>query len=138
MVCTYCGSETQVVNSRHQKRANNVWRRRKCTNTECGSVFSTIEAVDYEKSWVVQYSNGNLEPFLRDRLSISIYKSLQHRPTAVTDAVGLSTTIVSAVQKSTQNGSITSTALATIAFATLQRFDKAAATMYQAYHADVL
>jgi transcriptional repressor NrdR len=136
MVCTYCSSETQVINSRHQKRTNSVWRRRKCGT--CGSVFSTIERVDYEKSWVVQYQDGNLQPFLRDRLSISIYKSLQHRSTALTDAIGICMTVVSAAEKSIQNGSITATALATIVHATLLRFDKPAATMYAAYHADVL
>ena len=138
MVCTYCGSATQVFNSRHQKRANNVWRRRRCQNSACGAVFSTIEQVDYEKSWVVQYQTGNREAFVRDRLAISIFKSLQHRSTALTDAVGLTQTIMNTLQSFAQNEVMTTTAIATVVYEVLSRFDKPAATMYQAYHSDVL
>lgn len=136
MVCTYCGSETQVTNSRHQKRSNNVWRRRKCT--ACGAVFSTAEHVDYEKTWVVQYLDGQLSPFLRDKLFTSIFKSCQHRPTALDDAIGLTDTVIAAVHKDIRDGSLTSRDLATATLAVLKRFDQPAAISYRAFHADVL
>jgi transcriptional repressor NrdR len=136
MVCTYCGSATQVNNSRHQRRVNNVWRRRKCLS--CGNIFSTIEQVDYEKSWVVQYADSVEQPFMQDKLLISLYKTCQHRPSALPDALGLTATVMGGLQKIMQHGSVTSTAIATMAHGTLQRFDKAAATMYRAYHEDVL
>jgi len=143
MVCTFCDSETQVINSRHQKRTNSVWRRRKCT--VCEQVFSTSEQVDYEKSWVVQYTGakgsqpGQPQPFIWDKLLMSIYASLGHRPTALPDALGLTKTIVGTLGKLVgQDGGLQSAAIATISVDTLQRFDKVAATMYRAYHSDVL
>ncbi len=136
MVCTFCFNETQVINSRYQKRLNCVWRRRKCLS--CKNVFSTIEQVDYEKSWVVQYSDNKSLPFQSDRLLLSLYKSLQHRSTALNDTIALTKTIMSTLQRVAQNGIITATAIATAAHNILKRFDKAAAVMYQAYHADAL
>ncbi len=143
MICTYCGSETQVINSRHQKRTNSVWRRRKCT--VCEQVFSTSEQVDYEKSWVVQYGDAKTSkaskprPFIRDKLLMSVHASLGHRPTALSDALGLTQTIVGTLGKLVdQEGGLYSAAIATISVDTLQRFDKVAATMYRAYHSDAL
>lgn len=148
MVCTYCHFDTQVLNSRLQKRTNSVWRRRTCKN--CSSVFTTTEQVDYEKSWVVQYHDGlsvttagntrsrQSQPFQRDKLFICIYKSLQHRQTADTDAIGLTATIMGQLQQIAQHGRLTATVIATLSQQALQRFDPLAATLYAAYHADVL
>ncbi len=136
MVCTYCGSETRVSNSRHQKRANNVWRRRKCL--QCDRIFSTIEQVDYERSWLVLYADGSERPFLRDRLLTSLYKSLQHRPTALPDAIGLTATIIGKLGRTIQDGGVTSTAIGAITYLSLQRFEATAAIFYAAYHPNVL
>lgn len=51
MVCIYCSGETQVINSRPQKRLNNIWRRRKCT--ACEGIFTTSESPDLTSSLVV-------------------------------------------------------------------------------------
>jgi transcriptional regulator NrdR family protein len=75
---------------------------------------------------------------MQDKLLISLYKTCQHRPSALPDALGLTATVMGGLQKIMQHGSVTSTAIATMAHGTLQRFDKAAATMYRAYHEDVL
>jgi transcriptional repressor NrdR len=136
MVCTYCGAETQVRNSRHQKHTNTVWRRRKCC--KCHKIFTTIEQVDYEKAWIVFYPADRQAPFIRDKLLISLHKSLQHRPTALSDAQGLTATIIGTLQLQHQTSIVTATVIATLCLGTLQRFDRAAATMYQVYHADVL
>lgn len=132
MVCTYCGHDTQVVNSRHQKRLNQVWRRRKCTN--CGAVFSTHEAADYEASWRVLDTNGSLHPFLRDKLLISLHKSLEHRPTAVADASGLLNTIVSLLRPLAAKGTLEASEIALTTREVLIKFDNAAATHYAAFH----
>jgi transcriptional repressor NrdR len=136
MVCTYCGSETQVINSRHQKRGNNVWRRRKCT--VCGAVFSTSEQIDYEKTWAVQSKDGRISPFLRDKLFISIHKSVQHRPAALQDAIGLTSTVINAVAHKVTNGAVRTEDIAEITLLTLRRFDQPAAISYQAFHTDVV
>lgn len=132
MVCMYCSSKTEVTNSRLQKRTNTVWRRRQCLS--CKSIVSTIEQVDYEKSWVVQYSDTSLQPFLRDKLFVSIYKSCQHRPTALPDALGLTTTVIAACRPLAKSGSLPVRVIASQTLRTLQRFDQAAAIHYQAFH----
>lgn len=135
MVCTYCGHETEVANSRPQRRSNSIWRRRRCI--ACGSVFTTTEQIDYEKSWVVQAASGELRPFLRDKLFVSLYKSLGHRPTAAADATALTATIMGRLQQTTQSAVVTPQSIIQTSTEVLQRFDKAAATTYQAYHSDV-
>jgi transcriptional repressor NrdR len=136
MVCTYCSSETRVTNSRLQKRSNSVWRRRQCK--VCGAIFSTIERVDYEKTWVVQYSDGRVSPFLRDQLLLSIYKACQHRPTSMSDAIGLTDTVIARSHRHIDNGQLAASLLAKVAYTTLRHFDQPAAVSYQAFHADVL
>jgi transcriptional repressor NrdR len=136
MVCIYCSAETRVTNSRLQKRSNSVWRRRHCE--ACGSIFSTEEHVDYEKSIVVQSSKGSFSPFLRDKLFTSIYRSLQHRSTALEDAIGITDTVIERVWKRVEGGKLEAVILATATQETLQRFDKAAAISYQAFHADLI
>ena len=133
MVCIYCSAPTQVTNSRHQKRANNVWRRRRCT--QCGAIYSTIEAADYEKSWVVRSLDGALTPFLRDKLLVSIYKSSQHRPEALQDARALTHTVLSNLHPLVEDGAISAHTIAREVLAVLNRFDSPAATHYQAFHA---
>lgn len=91
MVCIYCNSETQVHNSRHQKRANQVWRRRKCLG--CQAIFTTLEAVDTSQALSLRRKT-HLQPFSRDTLLLSIYDSLRHRPTAVNDASALTATAI--------------------------------------------
>jgi len=74
MVCIYCSGDTQVINSRLQKRPNQVWRRRKCL--ECGATFTTHELAAYEGSWRVKSSSAGLQPFNKNKLFLSLYKSL--------------------------------------------------------------
>lgn len=136
MVCTYCGAETNVINSRPGRRSNSVWRRRKCR--VCGAIFSTREQADYEKTWVVQYTGGKFAPFLRDKLFISIHKSVQHRPSSLEDAVALTNTVINAIARKVENGSISTQDIAQTACQVLKRFDQPAAISYQAFHTDVL
>src|SRR5437868_3487113 len=92
MVCIYCGGQTKVINSRHQRRSNQNWRRRECFI--CKAVFSTDELVNLERSVSVRQPNGALQPFRRDNLFISIYLSCGHRKNAAIDATGLCATVI--------------------------------------------
>lgn len=132
MVCIHCGHETKVVNSRLQKRSNTVWRRRRCLM--CRAVFTTNELVDYSGSWVVAGRGGALKPFNRDKLFLSLYNSCSHRKTALTDASGLTDTIVTKLRPLAEGGSISRSALIQVAQVTLNRFDKLASLNYQAKH----
>ncbi len=132
MVCIYCGSKTQVVNSRHQKRLNRVWRRRECT--QCHAIFTTEEAVDLGGSIAVRRDTKHVQPFSRDKLFASLLSALGHRQTAVADAGALTATIISKLLLSATNAAVTPQEIVIITHETLSRFDSAAATQYTAYH----
>jgi transcriptional repressor NrdR len=131
MVCLYCGGKTEVVNSRPQKRINQVWRRRKCST--CGAVFTTNERIDYSATIVVKRKSG-LEPFERDTLLVSLATSLGHRPTAVGDAAALATTVTRALLSAAENGVVEATNITAESYKVLNRFDTLAAAHYRAYH----
>jgi transcriptional repressor NrdR len=131
MVCIYCGGDVTVSNSRPQKSRNQVWRRRPCK--ACGAVFTSIEALDLSQALVVAKNNA-LQPFDRDRLFISLYESLRHRPAAASDARGLCDTVTAQLIKVAASGQIDVRTIISTAVNTLRRFDQAAATHYAAFH----
>ena len=132
MVCLYCGSPTKVTNSR--TRADNllVWRRRSCQ--QCKAVFTTLEQIDRQSAVAVKKRNGHIEPFLRDKLLISVYDSLKHRKTALTDATALSDTIIRSVLTKMTDGSLKIDDLVSTTHLVLLRFDKPAAVYYASFH----
>lgn len=131
MVCIYCANEMKVTNSRLLHKSNAIWRRRQCDS--CRAVFTTHEQIDLSRSLVIKTSNA-YEPFLRDKLWLSIYDSLKHRKTATHDATELTTTIISKLFDLIENAQIDSLFIAGVAYSVLKRFDKAAAVHYQAYY----
>ena len=138
MVCIYCKNLTRVVNSRTKARTPSTWRRRRCT--KCVAQFSTVELPDFRGSLSVRRDLKHLDPFLRDKLFISIYKALGHRPTALDDTSALANTIISKLLKSPQaiDGIILRPQIALVVYETLKRFDTAGSATYKAYHNDVL
>lgn len=132
MVCIQCGGETAVSNSRHQKRLNQVWRRRLCKS--CGSVFTTEESADYAGSWAVQSHSGTISPFSRDKLLLSLHRSLQHRKSALNDASALTDTVIKKLSNSIKEGRLESQQIKQAAQVALNRFDKAASVHYAAFH----
>jgi len=133
MVCLHCGSETRIINSRSQKRANQVWRRRRCYG--CGAVFTTEEKAIYDAEWAVRDKNDTLEPFSRDKLFLSLYDSCRHRETALADAAGLTDTIIKKIAAQIQGATIDKAAISEVAQVALNRFDAAASVQYRAFHA---
>jgi len=133
MVCIYCGQATRVVNSRHQRRTNHIWRRRKCA--ACGGIFTTQEHIELSGAFVIQKeSQGRLHPFSRDTLFLSIYESCRHRTTATEDAAALTQTILARLLPLSQGSIIARKDLIATSLLVLERFDKAASTFYGAYH----
>jgi transcriptional regulator NrdR family protein len=133
MVCIYCGGSTAVINSRHQKRANQVWRRRQCE--QCSAVFSTQEALLLSKALVVRKNNTNhLEPFSRDKLFLSIYESCKHRSTAIDDATAIALDITGRLSGITDTGVIQQTDLIRITTEVLGNFDRTALAVYKGLH----
>ena len=78
MRCPFCGNEdTQVKDSRPTDDNSAIRRRRQCPN--CGARFTTFERVQLRKLTVVK-SNGQREPFDRDKLVRSMQVALRKRP----------------------------------------------------------
>src|ERR1700743_254073 len=78
MRCPFCGNEdTQVKDSRPTDDNAAIRRRRQCTN--CGARFTTFERVQLRELVVVK-SNGQREPFEREKLMRSMQISLRKRP----------------------------------------------------------
>src|SRR6185295_13942932 len=74
MRCPFCGNEdTQVKDSRPTDDNSAIRRRRQCTN--CGARFTT-----FERELLVVKSNGQREPFDREKLLRSMQISLRKRP----------------------------------------------------------
>lgn len=133
VICIYCQNDTKVVNSRHQKKLNRVWRRRTCLN--CGATFTSSEAIDLSGSITVK-DIKRLEPFQRDKLFMSIFDSLKHRKTALSDATGLTDTVITQLYRDMQEAVIDKSLIIRVVTTVLQRFDKPAAVYYSAFHPD--
>jgi transcriptional repressor NrdR len=131
MVCVYCSHDTEVINSRLQKRPNQVWRRRRCNN--CQNVFSTLEGVDWAGA-VRVHNHKHLEPFSCDKLFLSIYEASKHRKTAVNDATALTRTIISKLWSHIKAATLTRDQIVHTTSEVLKRFDRAAAVQYVAFH----
>ncbi len=132
MNCMNCDGNTKVKNSRHQVRSNQVWRRRQCL--KCKAVFTTEETIYYQAAWLVRDKLGAYMPFMPDKLVLSLNKSLQHRPTALSDAIGLSHTIIRKLQPQFTDGMIDNKAIVQVTQVALNRFDHAASVHYEAHH----
>ena len=131
MVCIYCGSATQTINSRAKKK-HSVWRRRKCVN--CDAVFTTSERPDWEHTLIFQASPKSLQPFSRDKLLLSLNDSLKHRNDATEAATALTDTILQRMIPKISSATVLRNDLIVIATEVLHRFDKSAAVAYTAFH----
>ncbi|HYF96493.1 MAG TPA: hypothetical protein VD947_00465 [Patescibacteria group bacterium] len=130
MKCIYCGEKTKTFNSRHTSKGAQIWRRRKCE--ACDTVFTTKESVEMELAIRVKKQAG-LEPFYHEKLYLSVYNAISHRNMAYSDAEGLLETIVLALLPC-KSGTIPVAEIKEVTLRVLKRFDKAAATHYQAHH----
>ena len=78
MRCPFCGhEETQVKDSRPTDDNTAIRRRRSCAN--CGARFTTFERIQLRELTVVK-SNGQREPFDRDKVMRSMRVALRKRP----------------------------------------------------------
>ncbi len=131
MVCIYCGSTTQVTNSRHQKRANFVWRRRKCLN--CQAVITSIEKPDLITSLVVTKKDGHMEPFYEEKLFVSVLKSLEHRKNYTVQARSLTDTAVTKLIQRIKRPQLTTSEIAQVVSDVLKHYDLAALVKYSSF-----
>ncbi|MCA9344238.1 hypothetical protein KC946_00210 [Candidatus Saccharibacteria bacterium] len=131
MVCIYCGSETEISNSRNQKKTNSKWRRRTCPH--CQATLTTIETFDLSKAVSVR-SNKSYQPFSRDKLFISLFYSCKHLKKPELVAGGLTDTIISKLMPRISDATIDISEIIEVSADTLKHFNKAAHVYYLAYH----
>ena len=131
MVCVYCGGETQVTNSRSQKRSNQVWRRRQCKR--CQAIFTSHEALELSSALFVQ-SGGSTKPFLPDKLYTEVLLALQDRPGCYSEARELTDTITQKLLKSAEKPYLQPFQISKTAAEVLKRFNKRAWLRYAAEH----
>jgi transcriptional repressor NrdR len=138
MICIYCKKETEVTNSRPKMRTPSVWRRRACL--DCKQHFTSIELPDYEKALRVLGSTRKALPFSRDKLFLSLYKSLGHRSDALSSATALTATVIGRLltKNPSADGTLNPRAIAKVSLEALKRFDPLAAATYKAYHQTAL
>lgn len=134
MVCIYCQHETNVTNSRKRPRNPSVWRRRQCFT--CVAQFTTIELPDYNTAIAVKLASSNLKPFSRDKLFLSLHKSLGHRENSLESATMLTESVIGSLlrHKDASGGVVAVTKIANAAYLTLKRYDPLSAHTYKAYH----
>lgn len=129
MVCVYCGGQTAVVNSRPQKRNNQVWRRRKCLR--CAALITTTEVADYSTNLLVETSSG-FKPFLADKLYTEVLLAVEHRKNCYNEARELTNTIIKQLLSETGRPVFTSKQISAKTLQVLARFDKRAWHRYSA------
>lgn len=131
MVCIYCRNETIVINSRHQKRRNSTWRRRKCPN--CLAVFTTQETFDLSLVLKVNKKDGVLEDFQKEKIYLSVYRSISHlgenKPIIARDLTESILERILALQ-SLKNAQISSIDIARAIILVLKNYDLSSALKY--------
>jgi len=130
MVCPYCKKDSHVVNSRHQKRPNSVWRRRKCVS--CGAVWTSLERIELSTVWRVRTGNHLLD-FRPETLLISLYEALKHRKTADIDAKYVCDTVIAKLARH-NTPELPAELIKKTAYDILRRYDKVAASLYLVTH----
>lgn len=81
----------------------------------------------------------------RDKLFLSLYKSLGHRSDALNSATALTTTVIGRLlrnkpslqgrtQQNQKDGILSAGVIAKVTYETLKRYDPLAAATYKAYH----
>lgn len=131
MVCPYCSGRTKVVNSRRQKRNNNVWRRRHCSG--CSAVFTSIESPNLSSTLIVN-QNGTYKPFLTDLLYTEILLTISDRKDCYIAARELTNSVIQFLLRSPQKPVFTPTDINQAVAGVLKRFSKRAWQRYSAEH----
>jgi transcriptional regulator NrdR family protein len=136
MVCIYCGNKTKVTNSRPQVRLGQTWRRRECTR--CHAVFTSVEQVALTDVLRAKKRSGTLEHFERDKLFLSIYRSVDHLPESIGLARELTDTVLGKLfRKKPMSPIIDTFEISRLTAQTLKAFNAASSVRYLSFQADM-
>lgn len=134
MLCIYCSGETNVTNSRKQKRNNQIWRRRRCE--ACEAVFTSHEAIDFSSALMVS-SRSSTHPFLTDMLFTEVLLALQDRKDCYKAAREVTSTVIGQLLKPPVATVIETKQISQAAAKVLKRLDKRAWMRYAAEHSSL-
>jgi transcriptional repressor NrdR len=133
MRCPFCTHEdTQVKDSRPTDDNAAIRRRRVCPG--CGARFTTFERVQLRELTVIK-SNGQREPFDRDKLVRSMHIALRKRPV---EAERLDRVVNSIVRQLESSGEteITSKQIGEMIMQALEQLDSIAYVRYASVYRD--
>ncbi len=119
-----------VVNSRHQKRNNQVWRRRRCE--ACRAVFTSHEAIDLSSALVIGSSPSR--PFISDMLFTEVLLALQDRKDCYLAAREVTSTVIRQLLSTQAKPRIEPKQISQTTAKVLKRLDKQAYLRYLAEH----
>lgn len=134
MVCIYCDGKTQVINSRPQKRNNQIWRRRQCLS--CGVIFTTHEGIDLSSLLIVEIGSKP-RPFLVDKLFTEVLLAMQDHKNCYETARETTNTIVAKLLKTPGKPVYDTRQISKITAQVLKRLDRHAWLRYLAEHPSV-
>lgn len=133
MRCPFCGNEdTQVKDSRPTEDNSAIRRRRLCPG--CGARFTTFERVQLRELTVVK-SNGQREPFDREKLLRSLRIALRKRPVDADRIDRVVNSLVRQLESSGEN-EIPSKQIGEMVMASLQNLDQVAYIRYASVYKD--
>lgn len=132
MFCPKCNSNTlQVSNSRPVKRNNQVWRRRNCAT--CQNTFTTRESIDLSSIFRVRKFNNELEPYFRNKILVSLLRSLDHMQNSPELADALTDTVEAQLIRGIHEDIIPSREIAKVCLEVLKKFNTSAYVKYLSY-----
>ncbi|HRJ61127.1 MAG TPA: transcriptional regulator NrdR [Azospirillaceae bacterium] len=133
MRCPFCGNEdTQVKDSRPTEDNSAIRRRRLCPG--CGARFTTFERVQLRELTVVK-SNGQREPFDREKLLRSLRIALRKRPIDADRIDRVVNSLVRQLESSGEND-IPSKQIGEMIMTSLQNLDQVAYIRYASVYKD--
>lgn len=133
MRCPFCGNEdTQVKDSRPTEDNSAIRRRRLCPG--CGARFTTFERVQLRELTVVK-SNGQREPFDREKLLRSLRIALRKRPIDADRIDRVVNSLVRQLESSGEN-EIPSKQIGEMVMTSLQSLDQVAYIRYASVYKD--
>ncbi len=134
MHCPFCTeNDTKVIDSRLVADGHQVRRRRQCL--ACSERFTTFETAELVMPKVIK-SNGNREPFNKDKMVGGIQRALEKRPVSA-DAIELAISHIESQLRATGEREVPSEMIGNLVMTQLKELDKVAyirfASVYRSF-----
>ncbi len=134
MHCPFCSeNDTKVIDSRLVADGHQVRRRRQCL--ACSERFTTFETAELVMPKVVK-SNGNREPFNKEKMVGGMQRALEKRPVSA-DAIELAISHIESQLRATGEREVPSDMIGNLVMAQLKELDKVAyirfASVYRSF-----